>query len=501
MAPCRVASGWSQGKHTLSFSHPSEQFLTQTNVAIAPATPSDYTQESRLTERLRSLCQELGWGDGIRGSFSNIVPPRARVLVKPNFVLHENRGPWTFDAVITHPSLVKAAVAELLLTEADEVLVGDAPVQGCDFEQLLKRSGLGAWAAGLSVRQPRFAGISDFRRTVSITQNGVRFAAEDKVDLSRYVLFDLGRDSLLEPVTTSEPRFRVTCYDPKLLATTHFPGRHQYLIAKAVLEADIVVNLPKLKMHCKAGVTNALKNVVGINGNKEYLPHHRIGGSDDSGDCYPGTNRIKRIAESLYDYKNASTSVLRSRVIHQALKPLNAMLKIGGDETGVEGSWSGNDTVWRMALDLNRVLIYGRPDGTMSELPQRTILHLSDAVIAGQGRGPMSPRPFELGILMAGNNPAAMDWVGASLLSLDPAKVPLLSGVFGDYRWPLVRSSSGSIRVIANNRTTSVEKMLSELQIPRPTHIPPGWESVVRSTVPDVSDSGANPEGQHHKTV
>jgi hypothetical protein len=35
------------------------------------------------------------------------------------------------------------------------------------------------------------------------------------------------------------------------------------LIAKDVLEADIIINLPKLKMHKKAGVTNALKNFVG----------------------------------------------------------------------------------------------------------------------------------------------------------------------------------------------------------------------------------------------
>jgi len=34
-----------------------------------------------------------------------------------------------------------------------------------------------------------------------------------------------------------------------------------------------------LKLHRKAGITCALKNLIGINGNKEYLPHHRLGGS------------------------------------------------------------------------------------------------------------------------------------------------------------------------------------------------------------------------------
>lgn len=457
-----------------------DRFLTDTTVAVQRATPLDYMQESRLTQRLRSLTQDLGWGSDT-GAFSNIIPDGARVLVKPNFVLHENQGPWSFEAVITHPALVKVIVAELLLTRASEVMVGDAPVQGCDFKKLLERTRLGVWDRELAAREQRFAGIHDFRRTVSVFRDNVRFASEDEVDLSRYVLFDLGGDSLLEPVTSLEPRFRVTCYDPEFLAKTHCPGRHQYLITKSVLEADIVVNLPKLKMHCKAGITNALKNLVGINGNKEYLPHHRVGGSADAGDCYPGRNRVKRLAEGLYDFKNSSQSALRSRMINHALRPLNAMLKIGGDETGIEGAWSGNDTVWRMTLDLNRILIYGRTDGTMADAPQRTILHVSDGIVAGQGRGPLAPQPFELEVLLAGGNPAAMDWVGALLLNLDPARIPLLSGVFSDYQWPLIRYSPESIRIAVNHRVGSLEAMLGEMHLPIPKHIPPGWGSALRS--------------------
>ena len=71
---------------------------------------------------------------------------------------------------------------------------------------------------------------------------------------------------------------------------THAPGRHQYLVAREVIEADVIVNLPKLKTHKKAGVTCALKNLIGINGNKEYLPHHRVGGAERGGDCYPAAS-------------------------------------------------------------------------------------------------------------------------------------------------------------------------------------------------------------------
>src|SRR6185295_10457402 len=96
------------------------------------------------------------------------------------------------------------------------------------------------------------------------------------------------------------------------------------------------------------------------------------------------------------------------------------VLRVSGDELSVEGSWSGNDTIWRTALDLNRILVYGRADGTLADSPQRRVLHIVDAVIAGQGDGPLSPSPLPLGLLVAGENPAAVDWVGAILLGYDP---------------------------------------------------------------------------------
>ena len=48
--------------------------------------------------------------------------------------------------------------------------------------------------------------------------------------------------------------------------------------------ADVVINLPKLKTHKKTGVTISLKNMVGINGYRNCLPHHTIGTPDASGD-------------------------------------------------------------------------------------------------------------------------------------------------------------------------------------------------------------------------
>ena len=41
------------------------------------------------------------------------------------------------------------------------------------------------------------------------------------------------------------------------------------------------------------------------------------------------------------------------------------MRVLGDSRTTIRnGDWQGNDTCWRMALDLNRALLYGNPDGT-----------------------------------------------------------------------------------------------------------------------------------------
>jgi uncharacterized protein (DUF362 family) len=424
----------------------------------------------------------LGWMDQVRGPFGKIIPDGARVLIKPNFVMHENQGPWGIDPLITHPSLIRASVAAVFKAGASEVIVGDAPIQGCDFDVLLRATGLDRWATQLSSEEPRFRGIRDFRRTVCEFVNGVRVASENLIAEDRFVLFDLCGDSLLEPITPqSAQSFRVTCYDPRLLAKTHSTRRHQYLVAKDVMEADVIINLPKLKTHKKAGVTCALKNLIGINGNKEYLPHHRVGGSDSGGDCYPGADPIKRALEYTLDRQNMASSFASARLWGEVATNLNRISALAGDRLGVEGSWSGNDTVWRTGLDLNRVLLYGRLDGSLGETLQRRVIHLVDAVVAGQGDGPLCPQPLPLGLIFAGNNAAAVDWVGAQLLGYDPDRIPIARESFGRFRWPITAFTPNDVTVtgdIADEGGTqlALEKIAGEVIYPA------GWRDAQRVT-------------------
>lgn len=441
---------------------------------------------------LERAASALGWSDEARGALGNVVFEGARVLVKPNLVLHENQGPWGVEPLVTHASVVRAVVEAALRAGAAEVVVGDAPVQGCDFARLLAATGLDAWAAGLAAREPRFKGVRDFRRTISSFEGRVRHAAEGVRPEDRFALFDLGGESLLEPITDEEGRFRVTCYDPRLLARTHAPGRHRYLVAREVLEADVVVNLPKLKTHMKAGVTCALKNLIGINGNKEYLPHHRLGGSAAGGDCYPGGSRLKRALEYVFDRQNTTGSQLAGRAWAGAATQLYRVLhRTGGDRLGVEGSWSGNDTIWRTCLDLNRILLYGRADATLAEVPQRRVVHVVDAVVAGHGNGPLAPQPLPLGLLLAGESAAAVDYVGALLLGYEPARLPLVRHAFEQFRWPLAGFAPEEVALAGELGEGGARGLLGSRAVPEVVY-PLGWRDAAAARVTNEGASAAD---------
>ncbi|NMC40780.1 MAG: DUF362 domain-containing protein [Bacteroidales bacterium] len=245
--------------------------------------------------------------------------------------------------------------------------------------------------------------------------------------LSEYLIFDLGKESMLEPVTSpGKTRFRVTCYDPDRMNEAHAPGVHKYCIAKEFLDADIVISLPKIKTHQKTGITGALKNLVGINGDKDFLPHHRIGGTRRGGDCYPGGSSLRYLSELALDEANRRQGE-KSFWYWNKLASALWRLSIPGPEHQMEAGWYGNDTSWRMVLDLNKIAEYGRTDGSLAPERQRFIFSLCDGIIAGQGEGPLQPKPLPLGIMSFSNDSCLNDRAMVLLMGFDPKKFPLLN--------------------------------------------------------------------------
>ena len=67
------------------------------------------------------VAEALGWGDEHRGRFGQVIEPGSRVLVKPNFVMHANKGPWGIKPLVTDAALIRVVVDAALQAGADEV--------------------------------------------------------------------------------------------------------------------------------------------------------------------------------------------------------------------------------------------------------------------------------------------------------------------------------------------------------------------------------------------
>lgn len=382
----------------------------------------------------------------------DLISPGQVVAIKPNLVMSRHPRGGSLGCVITHGSVIRAVVdyACLALRGSGRIVIGDAPLQMADFDEIRERNGLHEIADDARKRYGTEVEVVDFRKVRAITQRGQIARVEERTgDPRGYVVADLGHASLLADLSGDSDRFRVTCYEADAVGQHHNANKNEYLVAGSILQADCVISISKLKTHRKAGLTAALKNVVGINGHKDWLPHHRCGATEQQGDEYLHSSASKQASSFLAE------RALRSRPdLHRALGVLSvaagAAAKRLSRDPFTEGSWYGNDTLWRTVLDLNRILIYADREGVLRADPQRRCLHLVDAILAGEGEGPLEPRPKVCGMMLGGFSAVAVDTVAAGMMGFDFRKVPIVSKGYHIGEFPLVDFSPEDVQVHSN---------------------------------------------------
>ncbi|MDT8421314.1 MAG: DUF362 domain-containing protein [Desulfuromonadales bacterium] len=135
------------------------------------------------------------------GGMASIVRPGQQVLLKPNLLA----GKSPDKAVTTHPEVVRAVI--LAVQQAGGIVsVGDSPGIG-SAEQVARKSGI------LDVIESTGARFAPFCESVRVRPAGGTF--------------------------------------------------HELEIARDILDADLIINLPKLKTHQMMGLTCAVKNLFG----------------------------------------------------------------------------------------------------------------------------------------------------------------------------------------------------------------------------------------------
>jgi hypothetical protein len=375
----------------------------------------------------------------LRSEMGQMKPEK--IVIKPNWVLHETDPTFPISALVTDSRVIDATVRACLkvFPGAERITVGDCPLQRADWPLLCRQSGLVPTIQEFTNRHPDQVFFRDLRKEIFDPHDG--FLVPDSTaphgDPEGYVEVLLGSESHLESISDQAERFSIHDHNTSVTRANHRNGDHRYCVCRTMLEADLLINIPKWKTHSKAAITGALKNLVGINGDKAYLPHFRSGAPRWGGDEYWDEGRW------LYWLQNNVRELLRrkSRLAYRSLQPCwSAFKRLRKMITGLAhrqrmsadfyvggGSWYGNQTIWRMIYDLNMVIQRVDRRGRLQPTPQRRYFCIVDGLTCGEGDGPLHPRPRDINWLVCGNDPFAIDTTLAWFMGFDCDKIPILA--------------------------------------------------------------------------
>jgi uncharacterized protein (DUF362 family) len=351
---------------------------------VAYTSVSSYDLD-QIKDALSALFISLGYNKD--NPLGHIIKPGMRVFIKPNWVASRWRESCLHKddlfCVITHPNVIEAVAdfVAIALNGEGIITIGDNPSIDADFEELLETTEI----ARLKTKYQVPCEILDLRPLVC--KDLKDYGDKEKMykqtgDPRGYTEVNLAEKSMFNNINAS--LFRGVFKQRKETIEAHSGKNQLYTFANSIYNADVYISIPKMKTHHKAGVTLNLKGLVGTIGQKNQLVHWRVGFPQIGGDEYP----------DFYSWlKGTFFTKVKSR-----------------------GSWHGNDTIWRMVVDLYHSLM----------TKDRKYLSVVDGILAGQGNGPFSPHSIHANTIVTGEDLLAVDIVTARLMEFNPNNIPHL---------------------------------------------------------------------------
>ena len=414
-----------------------------------------------------------------------VVKPGDTVVLKPNFVrnfreTHPDHG----NCIVTHGAILRAVADYVYLALRGEgrLIIADAPQNDADFTALREIAGLDAIQEFYRTHAGFELEVYDLRPECACKIDGVIVGHEPLPgDPAGYVKVNLGKHSAFMAVNHLCHLLYGAEYDMGELHRHQHDDVHEYLISKTILDADCVISVPKLKTHKKVALTVNLKNLVGINGNKNWLPHHREGTPSQGGDQFADDGMKRRLERSaVAGFKRWFQKLGPLRPV--VAGPVKALGKrvFGDTNNGTirSGNWYGNDTTWRMVADLNRILFYADREGRVHDEPVRRFFSVVDGIVGGEGNGPLDPTPRKSECVLAGFNPVAVDLVCARLMGFDSRRIPMLQHALEDH--PLALAGFAATDVDVRSNCVEFNGKLTAIEGPAFAFLPHfGWEGHV----------------------
>ena len=392
-------------------------------------------------EAVECTLRELGLDRARAGTpewnpLGDLISPGDRVIIKPTLVASKNRheritGP-KLAASSTHGSFLRPVLDYALRAAGPrgQVRVADSPIEGCDVERVAGPLGVLSTVDHLRSRghDVRFLDLRDVRVVPRMVLDDVRGGGRSwnlgmlvrrrlAGDPLGYVVVDLGdRSHFAREDAPSGSRLRFHRSHYRSPVAHHTGGRHEYSMPRTVLDADVIIHLPKLKTHMKTGVTLGLKSAIGLSHEKYWLPHFTEGDEAQGGDEFARRpTPVERVARRMGRLPLPGDHSLIVRAPRLA-QPTQV----------VDGGWEGNRTLWRTVLDLNEILRFADRSGRLGAELCRRMLTIVDGIVAGEGDGPLGATPVDAGLIVAGFDAARVDAAGARAMGFDPMRIPLV---------------------------------------------------------------------------
>lgn len=374
-----------------------------------------------------------------------------KVFIKPNWVTDPIKGKedrWV--ATITNVSIIDAVLMVLnnKLGGKGHIIIGDSPMGPTNIKKIHTLIGIEEIVSKYRTKSLQIE-IIDIR---NYYLKHVKDMLVHKINLEGDPrgnnIVDLGCHSAFYEKENKNYGFVDNVFS---VSNFHDEKHDSYVISQSVLDCDLFINLPKLKTHRSAGMTCAMKNLVGITANKNSVPHRTKGSDSEGGDTFSAKQM------NFVDVDSESRGVMRkitkynNPFINYLFVPIKIIYnKVFGNKIIKNvscGYWHGNDTIWRSIIDLNRIVLYCDKHGQMQDTVQRSYLCIADAIVAGEQEGPLIPIVKKCNIILVSDNPVALDTVACKFMGFNIEKLPFLNSAYSKMRWPLVNFEKGDVKI------------------------------------------------------
>lgn len=333
----------------------------------------------------------------------NLIKPEDTVLIKPNLVGDK-------FGVYTHPAVVRPLIDMAIKAGAKTIWIGDGSVGKGDALKIMDKTGYTDMINTLQSMNPNIT-IQGVDLSNLTAWHWINLSINSSFYRSGYTDAQLG-DAGSPSNSLSGNQYYLMPDPQKVNPNGQVQG--WYAISDYVLNASVVINVPKMKTHSEMINTLALKNLIGI------TLTDTVDGRDRTGIRTP--------------HKQSNINN----------KDINASFE--------------NDIFWRVTSDLNKIILYADRNGEMHPTQQRKYLTVIDGILSNQilhWNSNYYTRYWRK-VVLASVDPVAIDCVASRVIGYNYSAIPVIKNTETEKIHTIGVSNASRIKVVGSELNETI---------------------------------------------